>query len=197
MSSVSPKVLLDLFLSTAKIGAVSFGGGYAMIPIMEQEFVHKNKWVDGADILDIFAIAQSVPGVIALNTSTFIGYRVAGLPGAIVASFGVSLPSFVIISILSGFYMQFKANPIVNAAFAGIRACVVALVFTAVLKMGESAVKDIFGWIIALAGLIAIAFFGIQAIWCIIAGGVIGAIYSTMIMKNKVTDDKKAIKEGK
>ena len=197
MSSVSPKVLLDLFLSTAKIGAVSFGGGYAMIPIMEQEFVHKNKWVDGADILDIFAIAQSVPGVIALNTSTFIGYRVAGLPGAIVASLGVSLPSFFIISILSGFYMQFKTNPIVNAAFAGIRACVVALVFTAVLKMGESAVKDIFGWIIALAGLIAIAFFGIQAIWCIIAGGVIGAIYSTMIMKNKVTDDKNAIKEGK
>ena len=180
---VDLKLLTSLFLSTAKIGAVSFGGGYAMIPIMEQEFVTKQNWVSREDIVDIFAISQSVPGVIALNTSTFIGYRVAGLPGAIAASVGVSTPSFFIIMVLSSFYLQYQANPYVNAAFSGINACVVALVFTAVLSMGKSAVKDYFGWLVAILGFAGIVLAGLSAIWCILAAALVGWLYSLYSMR--------------
>ena len=202
MSKVDFNTIKNLFLSTAKIGAVSFGGGYAMIPIMEEEFVNKNKWVDGKDIVDIFAIAQSVPGVIALNTSTFIGYRVGGLPGAIAASVGVSVPSFCIIMALSGFYLQFQANPIVNAAFSGIRACVVALVFSAVLGMGSSVIKGPFTIAVAVFGFVGVVFKDFiaqnivngtfleavfsdySAIACILTAAVIGWFY-TMISTAK------------
>jgi chromate transporter len=179
------RLLSRLFASTAKIGAVSFGGGYAMIPIMEEEFVSKQGWVDRKDILDIFAIAQSVPGVIALNTCTFIGYRVAGFPGSIAASVGVSLPSFLILMILSGFYIQFQENLFVVAAFAGIRACVVALVAGAVLSMGKTAISDAFGLVVALTGFTAIVLFGVNAVWCIFAAGVTGLVYSTFTAHRK------------
>ncbi|MCL2547589.1 MAG: chromate transporter [Symbiobacteriaceae bacterium] len=178
MSKVNWKLLKDIFISTAKIGTVAFGGGYGMIPLMEEEFVSRRGWVDSRDILDIFAIAQSVPGVIALNTSTFIGYRLAGLPGAILACVGVSTPQFFIISSLSILYLQFQDNPQVNAAFTGISACVVALILTAVLKMGESAVKDAFGWVVAVLGFTAIVFAGISAVWCILVAGLIGWSWS-------------------
>ena len=178
MSKVNWKLLREIFISTAKIGTVAFGGGYGMIPLMEEEFVSNRGWVDQKDILDIFAIAQSVPGVIALNTSTFIGYRVAGIPGAILASVGVSTPQFFIISSLSLLYLQFQNNPYVNAAFTGISACVVSLILTAVLKMGESAIKGIFGWVIAVVGFTAIVFAGISAVWCILAAGATGWLWS-------------------
>ena len=178
MAKLDGRTLLNLFLSTAKIGAVSFGGDYAMIPIMEKEFVSGRKWIASEDILDIFAIAQSVPGVIALNTCTFVGYRVAGLLGAIAAAVGVSTPSFFIIIGLSTIYLQFQSNMLVNAASMGIRACVVALVCSAVIKMGTTAIKDYFGWVVALAGFAAIVALGFAAVWVIIAAGVVGWIYS-------------------
>jgi len=151
---------------------------------MEEEFVVLRGWVDSKDILDIFAIAQSVPGVIALNTSTFIGYRMAGVAGAVLAAVGVSAPQFLIIYALSSLYMQFSTNPIVNAAFLGISACVVALVFCAALKLGESAVKDPFAMAIAVAGFTAIVFLKLNAVWCILSAAIIGWVY-TMVKAQK------------
>lgn len=167
-------LLKELFQSTVKIGAVAFGGGYGMLPFMEEEFVINRGWISQQEIVEIFAVSQSVPGAIALNTSTFIGYRVAGIPGAILASVGVSIPQFFIISSLSILYLQYQSNSYVNAAFAGISACVVALILSAVLKITQSAVHDIFGLIIAASGFIAITVFRLHAIMCLLIAGIIG-----------------------
>jgi len=115
------KKLLKLFWIFFKIGAFTFGGGYAMIPLIEREMVEKQKWLSDDEIIDMFAVAESIPGAIAINTSTFIGYKVAGYWGAIVAMFGVALPSFLIITIIAAVFSQFQDLPLVKAAFEGIR----------------------------------------------------------------------------
>jgi len=175
---VNWRLLRDIFISTAKIGTVAFGGGYGMIPLMEEEFVSRRQWVDRKDILDIFAIAQSVPGVIALNTSTFIGYRVAGLPGAILATIGVSTPQFFIISSLAMIYIQNQGNPYVSAAFTGIMPCVVALILTSVMNMGKTAIKNLFGWAVAIIGFAAIVMYKVSAVWCILVSALLGWAWS-------------------
>ena len=174
------KTILGLFFCTLKIGAFTFGGGYAMIPIMQREFVTKRGWVSETDILDIFAIAQSVPGVIALNTSVFIGYRVAKTRGAIAAALGVSLPSLLVLSVVSLFYEQFKENSMVIAALRGIRPCVVALILQAVLKLGKPALRDLFCWLIAAAAFGLVAFGGVNPIFVILGAGLTGFLIMTV-----------------
>jgi chromate transporter len=119
--------LVRMFLTFFRIGAFTIGGGYAMLPLIEREFVEKQGWVSEDEIVDIFAIVQSVPGVIAINSSIFIGYRIAGLAGALAATLGMVLPSFIIISVIAAFFVQFRDIPAVQNAFAGIRAGVTAL----------------------------------------------------------------------
>ena len=125
------KTCLTLFLTFLKIGAFTFGGGYAMIPIIEKEMVEKHKWIKSEDILDIFAIAESTPGPIAINSATFIGYKIGGVFGSFCATFGVVLPSFVIISIISLVLREFSDIKAVQYAFNGIRAGVLALIIKA------------------------------------------------------------------
>ncbi len=168
------RLLLELFGVTFRIGAFTFGGGYAMIPLMQREFVEKRNWVDEKDIVDIFAIAQSVPGVIAINSSIFIGYKIAGFLGAISAALGVVLPSFIVLSVLSFYYIQFQSNPYVNGALRGVRAAVVALMISAVIKLGKPSVKDLNGWILAIGAFLITVIFDIHAILLIFAGGIIG-----------------------
>lgn len=177
------KTILQLFLCTLKIGAFTFGGGYAMIPIMQREFCEKHKWVEENDILDIFAIAQSLPGVIALNSSVFIGYRVAGVGGACAAALGVSLPSLIVLSVVSLFYVQFQENIYVQAALQGIRACVVALILQAVLKLGKPAIKDLFGWGVAIAAFLLVVLLNVNAIFVIAGAGVLGFLYHKLRRK--------------
>ena len=135
-------MLLDLFLTFAKVGAMTFGGGYAMLPILQREVVEKKGWATEAELADYFAIGQCTPGIIAVNTATFIGRNVAGFWGSLMATLGVVFPSVVIISLLASVITAFADLAIVKHAFAGIRVCVCVLIFNAVLKLGKQAVID-------------------------------------------------------
>ena len=134
--------LLSLFITFAKVGALTFGGGYTMIPILEREVVQNKGWVSSEELMDYYAVGQCTPGVIAVNTATFIGYKVAGNLGGIMATLGVVFPSLVIITLIAGILTNFADVPAVKSAFAAIRACVCVLIFNAVLKLWKSAVKD-------------------------------------------------------
>ena len=129
------KLILTLFLSFFKIGAFTFGGGYAMLALLENEFVEKKKWLTKDEFLDMLAIAESTPGPIAINSATFIGYKTAGVLGSTLATLGVVLPSFIIIFVISLFLDKFLAFTIVERAFRGIQACVVYLIGSTGLKL--------------------------------------------------------------
>lgn len=177
------KKLLKLFWIFFKIGAFTFGGGYAMIPLIEREMVEKQKWLSDDEIIDMFAVAESIPGAIAINTSTFIGYKVAGYWGAIVAMFGVALPSFLIITIIALVFSQFQDLPLVKAAFEGIRAAVVALIAISGVKIARSAIKNKFGMIITLVAFILLVFADVHAIILIIFGAIAGLLMSRYAAK--------------
>ena len=147
-----------------------------MIPYIEREIVDKNKWIESEDIIDIFAIVQSVPGVIAVNSSTFVGYRVAGLTGAIAATLGVVLPSYIIISIIALFLYNFKDYPFVNEAFHGIQAGVAALMCHVVYKLGKNSIKTGYGLALTLAAFLALTAFGASAILVLLIAGVLGLV---------------------
>ena len=168
------KTCLTLFLTFLKIGAFTFGGGWAMIPIIEKEMVEKHKWIKSEDILDIFAIAESTPGPIAINSATFIGYKIAGVFGSFCATFGVVLPSFVIISIISLVLREFSDIKAVQYAFNGIRAGVLALLIKALVGMYKKAPKNIVSYIVIAASFIVTAFFDINVLFVIIGGALIG-----------------------
>ena len=134
---------LDLFLSFAKIGACTFGGGYALLPILQRDIVEKKGWVTEAELSDYFAIGQCTPGIIAVNTATFTGYKTAGNLGGVLATLGVVFPSVVIIGLIAAFLQNFAHIPAVAHAFAGIRACVCALILVSVLKLRKNTVIDL------------------------------------------------------
>ena len=136
------KLIFELFVAFAKVGGLTFGGGYAMIPILERELVEKRGWTTSEDLMDYYAVGQCTPGVIAVNTATFIGHKKAGIIGGIVATLGVVFPSLVIITIIAGILTNFADLPAVKSAFAGIRVCVCVLIFNAVVKLWKSAVVD-------------------------------------------------------
>lgn len=176
MDTSKLKKSLKLFTVFFRIGAFTFGGGYAMIPYIEREIVDKNKWIKSEEIIDIFAVVQSVPGVIAVNSSTFVGYRVAGLTGAIAATLGVVLPSYLIIAVIALFLYNFKEYPLVNEAFHGIQAGVAALMCHVVYKLSKSSIKSGFGVALALAAFLALTVFGASAILVLLAAGVLGLV---------------------
>ena len=143
-------ILWQLFLSFAKVGVLTFGGGYAMIPILEREIVDHKGWASSEELMDYYAVGQCTPGVIAVNTATFIGRKVAGVPGGIAATVGVVFPSLVIITVIAGILSNFADIPAVQSAFAGIRVCVCVLIFNAVVKLWKAAVPDKGALVLAL-----------------------------------------------
>ncbi|MBZ4645667.1 MAG: chromate transporter [Petroclostridium sp.] len=147
-----------------------------MLPLIEREVVDNQKWVTEKEIVDVFAISQSIPGVIAINTSIFIGYKVGGLVGAVVAALGVILPSFLIILVIAFLLFNIQDNIYVQKAFTGVRAGVVGLIGLAALKLGKAAIKDKLGVILAVIAFIAIVIFDIHAILIIVFGGIVGFI---------------------
>lgn len=177
------RTCLTLFLTFLKIGAFTFGGGYAMIPIIEKEMVEKHKWIKSEDILDIFAIAESTPGPIAINSATFIGYKIGGVFGSFCATFGVVLPSFVIISIISLVLREFSDIKAVQYAFNGIRAGVLALIIKALVSMYKKAPKGLFSYILMGASFVLAAFTDINVIFVIIGCGLAGLINSLIIQR--------------
>ena len=174
---------LRLFLVFFKIGAFTFGGGYAMIPLIQKEVVENKKWITDDDILEIIAIAESTPGPIAINSATFVGYRVCGFWGSFFATVGVVLPSFIIILIISALLGEFQNIPVVRYAFNGIRAGVLALIIKALVSMYKKAPKGLFSYILMGASFILAAFTDINVIFVIIGCGVAGLINSFIIKR--------------
>lgn len=172
------KKLLPLFLTFLKIGGFTFGGGYAMIPIIQREIVEKKKWITDEDILEIIAIAESTPGPIAINSATFVGYRVGGFLGALLATLGVVLPPFTIIFAISFVLRQFSELKAVQYAFWGIRAGVLALICKALWSMYKKVDKGLIPYIIMAAAFIVTAVFDINVIYVIIGCAVFGLVTS-------------------
>ena len=135
-------IYLDLFLTFAKVGVCTFGGGYAMLPILQREVVEKKGWATDEELTDYFAIGQCTPGVIAVNTATFIGSKLRGIPGGIFTTLGVVFPSIVIITLIAALLSNFADIPVVQHALAGVNACVVALIASSVIKLGKSTLKN-------------------------------------------------------
>ena len=170
--------LLQLFLTFFRIGLFTFGGGYAMIPLIQRETVERRKWISDDDILEVIAIAESTPGPIAINSATFIGYKVAGVWGAVCATLGTVLPSFIIILIISFFLRQFQDIKAVQYAFNGIRAGVLALVIKAWWTMAKKMPKNSIAYIIAIGAFLAAGILDIHVLLVIVCSGIIGLIAS-------------------
>ena len=179
------KKLLKLFLTFLKIGAFTFGGGYAMIPVFQKEAVEKNGWITDDDILEIIAIAESTPGPIAINSATFIGYRTCGVLGSAVATFGVVLPSFLIILLISFVLQQFQEIQVVQYAFNGIRAGVLALLFKALWSMYQKAPKGWAAYVVMAGAFVATAFLKVNVLYVIIGCAVFGLVTS-LLAKRRV-----------
>ena len=177
------KKLFQIFASFFKIGAFTFGGGYAMIPLIQHEAVEKRKWVTDEDILDIVAIAESTPGPIAINSATFVGYRAAGVLGSVCATLGVVLPSFVLILALSFVLAQFQHIQAVQYAFYGIRAGVLALLVKALWTMYKKSPKGWAAYVVMGAALILTAFFHVNVIFVIIGCAVFGILTSAIMRR--------------
>lgn len=169
--------LIKMFLSFFKIGAFTFGGGYAMIPLIEEEVVNKNHWIEKEDFMDLLVISQSLPGALAINCSTFIGYKLGGILGGIIAMLGVTLPSFIIILIIATFFMQFRHNYYVNIAFKGINAAVPMLVLAGVTSLLKGLKKNLQSVIIIVVALVALQVFDIHPVIVIISSALYGIIF--------------------
>jgi len=170
-------IFLKLFLTFFKIGAFTFGGGYAMIPLIQIEVVDKNNWLNNDEFLDIIAVSQSAPGPIAVNSSVFIGYKLKGFLGAAACALGVILPSFIIILIIAMFLYDFRDNQIIDKMFHGIRPAVAALIFSAVIKLSKTSKIKASTVIIALLSLVTILFLNLHPIIVILMGGVGAILY--------------------
>ena len=187
------KEWLSLFLTMLKIGVFTFGGGYAMIALLENEFVAKKKWLEKEEFLDVAAIAESTPGPIAINAATYIGYKNAGIIGSIIATLGICIPSFVIIYAISLFFDAFLSLTLVAYAFKGIQICVVFLILTAGLKMLKQMKKTGFNIIIISITLICMVVFSLFAvkfstIFYILISGICGVV---VYLLGKIRKEKK------
>ncbi len=170
--------LLALFGTFFRIGAFTFGGGYAMIPLIQKEVVEKRGWITDGDILEIVAIAESTPGPIAINAATFVGYKVAGFWGALCATLGVVLPSFVVIAAIANVLALFEDAKAVQYAFQGIRAGVLALIVKAMISMYKQCPKNKVAYAIMLLAFVAAAFLNVNVILVILCCGLAGLISS-------------------
>jgi len=170
-----------LFKTFFRIGLFTLGGGYAMIPLIEAEVVGKHRWITKQEFVDLIAIAQSCPGVFAINMSIFIGYKLRGSWGAVSCSIGTALPSFLIILAIAMFFHQFQDNPIVASIFRGIRPAVVALIAVPTFNMARSARLSLANCWIPVVGALLIWLLGVSPIYIILAAGIGGYVYGTLI----------------
>ena len=184
--------LWTIFISFLKIGAFTFGGGYAMIPLIEAEMIQKRSWLNREEFINLLIMAQSIPGPIALNTAVFVGYKTRGWKGAFAALLGVVIPSFVIILLIATVFTDFKDNHYVAAAFKGMRPAVVALIAAPLIGMS----KGMSWWkiLLAVGAAAAIWLAGLSPIWFIFAGAVVGVAWS---FRNEGVEERVDTKKGK
>lgn len=166
----------DLFLTFARIGVCTFGGGYAMLPMLQREVVEKRGWATEAELMDYYAIGQCTPGVIAVNTATFIGGKIRGVWGGVCATAGIVFPSLVIITVIATFIQQLAHLSVVQHAFAGVRIAVSALVLRAVWQMGKNGVVDLQTGAILLVTFASVAFWGVSPVLMVVLSGLAGLL---------------------
>ncbi len=173
-------IYLDMFLTFARIGGLTFGGGYAMLPILQREVVENKHWATEEELMDYFAIGQCTPGIIAVNTATFVGQKNKGVLGAITATLGVVFPSLIIISLLAGVIESFSHITWVQHAFGGIRVCVCVLIFNAVVKLFKKAAIDKWTFGIFLIVVLGSCFTPITPAIFVLFAGIAGVILKTL-----------------
>ena len=186
-TDLSPRIYWQMFITFVRIGAFTIGGGYAMIPLIQREVVQVRKWMSPKEFIDMLALAQSAPGVIAINTAIFIGYKLKGVRGSIVTALGCALPSFVIILIIAMVFTDFKDNPLVERIFKGIRPAVVALIAAPLYNMAKSAGVTWKTLFIPVIAALLIWGLNISPVWVVIAAIVGGIIYGTVRTKKTNT----------
>ena len=179
------KILLQMFLTFAKVGVMTFGGGYAMLPILQREVVDNKGWATEEELMDYFAIGQCTPGIIAVNTATFIGHKNKGVLGGIVATLGVVFPSIVIITLLAGVIDAFSHLQWVQHAFGGIRVCVCVLILNAVVKLLRKAVVDVPTFLIFIAVLAGSLFLDLSPVVFVLAAAIVGILIKVLGGKKK------------
>jgi|SRR5690554_3848602 len=179
------KKIWELFITFFKIGLFTFGGGLAMIPFIESEIVNKKKWITEDEMVDIIAIAESTPGVIAVNSASFVGYKVGKFWGGLFSTIGVVLPSLIIISIIAMFFENFLEIEVVAAIFGGIRVGVIVLIFTALISLYKKSPKTFIAYIIMLIAFILSVFTNLNSIYIIIIGATIGIISQAIKAKEQ------------
>ncbi len=182
------KYIPDLFLTFMKIGAFTFGGGYAMIPIMQREVVDVKRWVTDEDIVKLLVISESTPGVIAVNAATYIGYHIGGFFGSLAATVGVVLPSFAIITLITFFYEQFKALVWVEYAFQGLRAAVAVIILNAVFKLTKKGDKGLFGVVVLILAFLVATFTDLSAILIILLAAAAGIAYGILLAHRRAKE---------
>ncbi len=171
--------IYSLFWSFCRISSVAVGGGLTMLPLIDDEFVEKRKWMSREDMVDCVAAVQSMPGIIGVNISCAVGYRTAGVPGVLAATFGMVLPPFLAILAVAALFMHWLGNIWVEQAFAGVRAAVTALILLAGIKMGKTVLKSFFTWIVAGSAFLLFVFLPqINVIWVILGSGLLGALWT-------------------
>jgi chromate transporter len=173
------KELWSMFFAFARIGGLTFGGGYAMLPMLQKEVVEKNHWATEEELMDYYAIGQCTPGVIAVNTATFVGQKHRGTAGALFCTLGVVFPSLVIITLIAAFLSNFAHLPLVQNAFGGIRVCVCVLIFNAVTKLWKKSVKDKAGVVICLAVFLASVVLKASPVLLVLLAGIAGVVIHT------------------
>ena len=174
------KELFEIFILFFKIGCVSFGGGYAMLPILQKELIEKRGWVTEQELLDFYALGQCTPGVIAVNVSTLTGYKRKKVIGGIVGTLGMILPSMIIITVLAALLHNFADIPAVKDAFAGIRACVCVLILNAIIKLWKKSIPDKISFAIFLIVLGISLFTDISAMFLVLGAGVVGVAVNAL-----------------
>lgn len=168
--------LWKIYWIFAQMGAVCFGGGYAMLSLVQRVIVEEHGWATEEELMDYYAIGQCTPGVIAVNVSTFIGHKLRGIPGAIVASLGFISPSILIITVIAAFLESFASNAVVAHALAGIRVCVCVLILNAVLSLGKKAIKNKLSWVIFGVSTLIAAFTDVPTVAIVLGAGLVGYI---------------------
>ncbi|MGL5988882.1 chromate transporter [Cetobacterium sp.] len=172
--------MLELFFTFFKIGMFTFGGGYAMIPLIEKEMINNKKWISKDELIEIISISQMTPGPIAINAATFIGKKKAGIIGSLAATLGVVAPSLIIITIISAFFAESFLNPIMQKIFIGLRAGIAGLILSSVIKLSKNTLTDLFSYIVFGVSLIGLIFFNLSPVLLILIFGIGCIIFFTI-----------------
>lgn len=185
----SVKQYASLFWEFFKIGIFTIGGGMAMIPQIQQVAVNDKKWLTEEEMIDCIALSQSMPGVIAINSATYIGRRIKGAGGSVAATLGVVAPSFIIIILAVTFLDAIGENRYIQGAFTGIKAAVCGLIAVTAVRLARQSLSSSFQWILAVLSFVTIGLFGLTAIWAVIGGAIAGIIYSCILSGRNKDDD--------